>query len=191
MVIVISVCVAVVSYLIGSFPTAYVIGKYVKGIDILKSGTGNVGAMNAYEVTGSGTIGITVGAIDILKGMLVTLLAGFGFGYQMIAAFFAVLGHNYSVFLKFRGGRGLATAAGALLIIQPVSVVLYLLVYFALRAAKLKLYISSVCGILVAGMPLIIKSVTTPIDETFAILMLLAVLSRHLFPLIEELRHAS
>ncbi len=188
---VISVLVAVISYLIGSFPTAYVIGKYVKGVDILKSGTGNVGAMNAYEVTGSGTIGIAVGAIDILKGLVVTLLANFGPGYQMVAAFFAVLGHNYSVFLKFRGGRGLATAAGAFLIIQPISVAVYLLVYFGLRAAKLKLYISSVCAILIAGIPLLTKEVAGPLNETFALLILLAVLSRHFFPLLRELRHES
>ncbi len=186
-----SLFIAVVSYLIGSFPTAYVIGKHVRGIDISKNGTGNVGAMNAYEVTGSKTIGITVGGVDILKGMIATLPAQYEFGLTagMIAAFFAVLGHNYSVFMKFKGGRGLATAAGALLIIQPVAIAVYLAVYYGLRAAKLKLYLSSVAGFLTAWIPVFIKAVPSPISEIFAALLLIVILSKHLAPLKNELRN--
>ena len=98
--------VAIVAYLIGSFPTAYMIGKHTRGVDISKSGTGNIGAMNAYEVTGSKTIGIAVGAVDMLKGLIVTLVAQYEFGTTagLAGAFFAVLGHNYSIFMKFKGG---------------------------------------------------------------------------------------
>ncbi len=183
---------AVFAYLVGSFPTAYVIGKNVRGIDISKKGTGSIGAMNAYSVTGSKTIGIAVGAIDILKGLIVTLLGKYEFGVtaSVIAALFVVLGHNYSIFMRFKGGRGLATAAGSFLIIQPVCVAVYLLVYFVLRAAKLKLYISSVSGIFIGSIPIFIKPILTPVPEVFAALLLIVILSKHLIPLRNELQNS-
>jgi acyl phosphate:glycerol-3-phosphate acyltransferase len=184
---------AVIAYLIGSFPTAYVIGKFTRGIDVSRNGTGNIGAMNAYEVTGSRTIGIAVGIVDILKGLLVVMVAQYQLGLtaSVIAASFAVLGHNYSIFMKFKGGRGLATAAGSLLIIEPLSVIVYLLVYFSFRAAKLKLYLSSVFGIIAASIPILIKFIHLPACEAFATLLLIAVLSRHLVPLRNELRNGT
>lgn len=187
-----SALLAVLAYLVGSFPTAYVIGKNVRGIDISRKGTGSIGAMNAYAVTGSKTIGIVVGAIDILKGLVVTLLAQYKFGLtaSVIAALFVVLGHNYSIFMRFKGGRGLATAAGSFLIIQPVCVAIYLLVYFVLRAAKLKLYFSSVSGILIASIPIFIKPILTPVPEAFAALLLIVILSKHLIPLRNELQNS-
>ena len=183
--------VAVIAYLIGSFPTAYVIGKYTRGIDVSRNGTGNIGAMNAYEVTGSKTIGITVVIIDMLKGLIVTFGTQYEFGITiaLAAAFFAVLGHNYSIFMKFKGGRGLATAAGALLIVQPIAVALYLVIYFILRAVKLKLYFSSVSGIVAAAIPIFIKFNSPPASLTFAALLLITVLSKHLIPLKNELRN--
>lgn len=181
--------VAVVAYLIGSFPTAYVIGKHARGIDLSRSGTGNIGAMNAFEVTGSKTIGIAVGIIDILKGLIVTFLAQYEFGIGLAAAFFAVLGHNYSIFMKFKGGRGLATAAGGLLVVEPLAVALYLVVYFLLRTIRLKLYFSSVSGIAAASIPIFIKFGKVPASLTFAALLLITVLSRHLIPLRNELRN--
>ena len=183
--------VAIAAYLIGSFPTAYVIGKQARGIDISKNGTGNVGAMNAYEVTGSKMIGIAVGAIDIMKGTVATSLAEYALGPTagIVAAFFTVLGHNYSIFLRFKGGRGLATAAGALLVIQPLCVAIYVVVYSILRLARLRLYLASVSGILIAGTPLAITFAKMPVIEIFGALLLIAVLSKHLVPLRNELRN--
>lgn len=183
---------AVTSYLIGSFPTAYVIGKHIRGIDISRNGTGNIGAMNAYEVTGSKAIGITVGVIDVLKGLIVTLVFDYNLGLTagLTAALFAVIGHNYSVFVKFRGGRGLAVAAGALLIIQPLAVAIYLAVYLALRAAKFKLYISSVVGILCGSVPMFLKFIPIAYAEAFTILLLAVILSKHVVPLKNELQNA-
>ena len=185
----VSLSVAVAAYLIGSFPTAYVIGKRVRGINISEVGTGNIGAMNAYEVTGSKIIGITVAGIDILKGLIVTLIAQDKFGLGIVAAFFAVLGHNYSIFMRFKGGRGLATAAGSLMIIQPVSVAIYLATYLLLRAAKLKLYLSSVIGIVVASIPVLLELIGKPTSVIFAALLLIVVLSKHLVPLKNELQN--
>lgn len=183
--------VAIIAYLFGSFPTAYVIGKYARGIDISRNGSGNIGAMNAYEVTGSKTIGATVLIVDMFKGLIVTFAAQYKFGMTvgLAAAFFAVLGHNYSIFMKFKGGRGLATAAGGLLVVEPLAVALYLVVYFLLRTIKLKLYFSSVSGIVAASIPIFIKSGKVPASLTFAALLLITVLSRHLIPLRNELQN--
>ncbi len=183
---------AVTAYLIGSIPTAYVIGKRLRGIDILRNGSGNIGAMNAYEVTGSKAIGIGVGAIDVLKGLVVTLIFDYNFGLTagLTAALFAVVGHNYSIFINFRGGRGLATAAGALLIIQPLAVAVYLAIYFVLRIAKLKLYVSSVAGILCGSIPVFLKIIPVANAEFLTLLLLAVILSKHVVPLKNELQNA-
>jgi acyl phosphate:glycerol-3-phosphate acyltransferase len=88
------------------------------GMDIRKNGSGNVGAFNSYDVTHSKRIGIIVGVLDGLKGFLVAWTAGQllgGSGWIQFAAFCgALIGHNYPIWLRFQGGRGLAPAAGGM-----------------------------------------------------------------------------
>ncbi len=183
---------AIVSYLVGSFPTAYVIGKYFRNVDLSRNGSGNLGAMNAYEVTGSKSIGIIVASIDISKGFLVTSLSFWNYGMVagMIAALFVVVGHNYSLFVRFKGGRGLATAAGALLVVQPLAVLLYLFIYFLLRAVGLRLYLSSVIGIVLASIPLFMKTYPAPFPLILSAGLIAVVLSKHLLPLRTEISNA-
>jgi len=127
-----------ISYLIGSIPTAYLITKKVGGKLVWLEGTGNVGAMNVYRTTGSVKLMVLATSLDIGKGALAVLIAQWlGFlGYSsefglMTAVIFLVLGHNYSLFLKFRGGRGLASFLGALLVVNPAIVPACLGVMFA------------------------------------------------------------
>ena len=127
-----------IAYLIGSIPTAYLITKKVGGKLVWLEGSGNVGAMNVYRTTGSVKLMILVTSLDIGKGALAVLIAQWlGFlGYSsefglMTAVIFLVLGHNYSLFLKFRGGRGLASFLGALLVVNPAIVPACLGVMFA------------------------------------------------------------
>ncbi|MCX6122649.1 MAG: glycerol-3-phosphate acyltransferase [Ignavibacteriales bacterium] len=105
-------------YLFGSIPTAYLIVRRRAGIDIRKTGSGNVGAFNSYDVTQSKRIGIIVGVLDGVKGFLVALtvgqILGGSFWNQSAALCGALIGHNYPVWLRFRGGRGLAPAAGGM-----------------------------------------------------------------------------
>jgi len=116
-----------VNYLLGSIPTAYLITKRVGGKIVWLEGSGNVGAMNVYRTTGSAKLMVLTTLLDIGKGVLCVFLAqrlgllGYspGFGL-MTAVFFLILGHNYSLFLKFRGGRGLASFLGVLLVINPL-----------------------------------------------------------------------
>jgi glycerol-3-phosphate acyltransferase PlsY len=107
------------AYLIGSIPVAYIFGRVLKNIDIREHGSGNMGATNALRVLGKGP-GIVVLALDIIKGIIpVTLLAN-AFGLRdawslVIIAVAAVVGHNWTVFLGFKGGKGMATSLGVLI----------------------------------------------------------------------------
>jgi acyl phosphate:glycerol-3-phosphate acyltransferase len=112
--------VAVLSgYLIGSIPTAYIIVRLFMNQDIRMSGSGSVGAANTLKVTKSKSLGILVGIFDILKGIAAFWVGQYaGAGEFMIVAaagVAAVAGHNFPIWLKLKGGRGLATAAGFLL----------------------------------------------------------------------------
>lgn len=112
-----------ISYLLGSIPTAYIFGRLLKGIDIRKFGSGNVGATNAFRVLGRGW-GITILFLDILKGFLPVILLGNFFTKQLDLAqaqniFIAIglgciCGHNWTIFLGFKGGKGVATTLGVL-----------------------------------------------------------------------------
>ena len=112
------IVIAVLSYLIGSIPTAFIFGKALKGIDIRAHGSGNVGATNAFRILGKYP-GTAVLIIDMLKGVLpVVFLAGWlkpGVEGSIVAAIATVCGHNWTCFLNFKGGKGVATSAGVLI----------------------------------------------------------------------------
>lgn len=122
------------AYLIGCLPSAWFVTKYFFGKDIRKEGTGNIGAMNTYDVTGSKISGFLVFFMDFLKGMLtvylVILIFDSDFYFVRLAGIFAVIGHNYNVFLTMKGGRGLSTSAGVLSLINPISIFLWIIMYF-------------------------------------------------------------
>ena len=115
---------AIVSYLFGSIPTGYLVAK-ARGVDIRSVGSGNIGATNAFRVLGK-TAGVTVLLVDAVKGYVACRFVAFGPGapsetHQMIAGLFAILGHNYTCWLRFKGGKGIATTAGVLLALAPVG----------------------------------------------------------------------
>ncbi len=121
----------IMGYVIGSIPSAYLITKWKTGIDLRREGSKNIGARNAFEVTGNKSIGSVVLAMDILKGLLPVLafeLAGLE-GALAILIPALVLGHCYPVWLHFHGGRGLATITGSLLLVNPIAIIFWLLVY--------------------------------------------------------------
>jgi len=125
------------SYIVGSIPFAYIIVRLFFRKDVSKEGSGNVGAMNSYEVTGRKWVGFLVFLFDFLKGISVVLISRHLIpddDFAILAASFSVvLGHNFSLFLRLKGGKGLATSAGVLLLIQPIIlllwVILWLLIY--------------------------------------------------------------
>ncbi len=108
-----------VSYLLGSIPTAYIFGKLLKGIDIRKHGSGNVGATNVFRVLGQGP-GIVVLLIDIAKGLIAVVACAGLFKltqtiHYVLSGLAVVAGHNWTCFLKFKGGKGMATSLGVLI----------------------------------------------------------------------------
>jgi acyl phosphate:glycerol-3-phosphate acyltransferase len=108
--------IVLLSYLIGSIPTAYLAGRFLRGKDIRNLGDRNMGAQNTFRQI-SPLPGIIVGLIDAGKGFLVIMLAravGLSLGWLFITGLAAVLGHNWPVYLGFRGGRGEATTIGIL-----------------------------------------------------------------------------
>lgn len=125
----------VLSYLLGSFPTAYLAGR-LKGKNIFATGSGNMGAMNTARNVGY-VLGVLVLLIDLAKGALATYLGLqlADFTGALAAGIGVVLGHAYSVFVRFRGGKGLATALGVSLPLYPLgglAALVLLLVFIAL-----------------------------------------------------------
>jgi glycerol-3-phosphate acyltransferase PlsY len=110
------IAIAAFAYLLGSFPTAYLAAKIRKGMDIRRVGTGNAGATNVLVVAGP-LLAALVYVIDLLKGLVPVLLARNFIGTDIsmgLAGFAAILGHDFSIFLGFSGGKGVATTTGAM-----------------------------------------------------------------------------
>lgn len=126
------------AFLLGSIPTGYLVAR-AKGIDIRQHGSGNIGATNVFRTVGK-PLGILVFVADALKGFLAVFAAGrvaeggtLGGEWLVIAAAVAVIaGHNYTPWLGFKGGKGIATSAGVLLALMPVAVAAMTAVWFSL-----------------------------------------------------------
>ncbi|MFA5309223.1 MAG: glycerol-3-phosphate acyltransferase [Dehalococcoidales bacterium] len=118
--------VVILSYLLGAFPTAYLAGRVIAGGDIRRIGDENAGAANAYRELGP-RVGIIVGVIDAAKGSLIILVAQAGNMSQavvLLAGIAAVAGHNWPVFLGFRGGRGVSITIGILYVLVTIPMLI-------------------------------------------------------------------
>ena len=122
----------VLAYLIGATPTSYIAGKLGKGIDLRQHGSNNLGATNVYRVLGW-RYAIPVGVIDMLKGAVpVVILGPWSNGpawFTVALGLAAVLGHMFSPYVRFRGGKGVATAAGMFLALAPLAIGISLLIW--------------------------------------------------------------
>jgi acyl phosphate:glycerol-3-phosphate acyltransferase len=146
-------------YLVGSVPTAFILVHWKSRIDIREAGSGNVGALNSYEVTRSRLTGALVLLLDLAKGAgavwMVNMLFGPAIGVLGAGTLGAVAGHNYPVWLKGRGGRGLATAAGAMLFLAWPWVMLWLAVwalgFFVIRDVNAASVVACLAGLATAA----------------------------------------
>ncbi|MSR20832.1 MAG: glycerol-3-phosphate 1-O-acyltransferase [Gemmatimonadetes bacterium] len=124
----------VLAYVSGSIPTSFLIGKVFHGIDLREHGSGNLGATNAFRVLGMKSA-LPVVLVDVAKGFLpvwlFTDLAGAGFGWTLAFGAAAIMGHMFSAWVGFRGGKGIATSAGVFLALAPWAVLGGLLVWCA------------------------------------------------------------
>jgi glycerol-3-phosphate acyltransferase PlsY len=115
-----------IGYLLGAIPTAFIAGRIVKGQDIRRMGDANSGAANAFRELGHRT-GILVGVIDAAKGALVVFIAevfDMPVTVVMLAGLAAVIGHNWPVYLGFRGGRGVSTTLGILVVLVTLPMLI-------------------------------------------------------------------
>ncbi len=137
-----------ISYLIGSFPSAYIAGK-IKGIDIRNEGTKNVGGMNTISNVGK-FAGVMVIITDIGKGALVAYLAERFSEHvfvPLLAVVFAVIGHNWMIYIGFKGGKGVSAFLGGLLYLTPISFpFLYLLFIPVVLFITKDTYVSTALG---------------------------------------------
>jgi len=143
------------AYLLGSIPTGLLLGK-LYGIDVRSEGSGNIGATNLYRTVGR-KVGIITLIGDCLKGFLPVLLAwqlGLGEPLQAWIGLAAFCGHVFSIFLLFKGGKGVATALGVYLALAPLAVLGALLVFVVLVAVWRYISLGSIVA--AAVMPLII-----------------------------------
>jgi glycerol-3-phosphate acyltransferase PlsY len=144
---------AVLAYLAGSVPVGLLVGRMVKKVDLRDHGSGNIGAANAMRVLGPGWAAVVLvldaakGFLPVLAGRLLELPAP----AVAVVAFLAVVGHNWSVFLGFRGGKGVATSLGVLAALDPVvalaATASWLLVVAVTRYAS----VGSLLGLAVAA----------------------------------------
>lgn len=153
----------IASYLLGSIPTAYLFGKVLKGIDIRKVGSGNVGATNALRALGRGP-GIAVLFLDILKGFIAVVFLGSYFANKpvllsghnlfILMGVCCICGHNWTIFLQFKGGKGIATSFGVLLalsmkisglnIVMGIIILTWFVVFIISRMVSLSSIVSAI-----------------------------------------------
>jgi len=142
-----------IGYLLGSIPFGYVLVRITSGGDIRKAGSGNIGATNVFRT--SRTVGIFTLLLDAGKGYLAVLAAGWlggGPGLQAAAAVASIAGHVFTIFLGFKGGKGVATGFGSFLALTPGSVATTMIVFF-LTAATTR-YVSLASILATAAYPL-------------------------------------
>ncbi|MBN1300332.1 MAG: glycerol-3-phosphate acyltransferase [Melioribacteraceae bacterium] len=189
---------AFLGYLIGSLPTAYIILKHFKEVDITKNGSNNVGALNSYKVSNSKFIGAVVLVIDLLKGIAAVYLTRIFFSDSFetasLSLIAAVLAHNYSPWIKFKGGRGLATAAGGVLIFEPVILIIWIALWLISFLYKKHIHFSNIIASLFSGILAITSAEILNSEKWFAsppaetnfifyslnIILMLIILSRHM-----------
>jgi glycerol-3-phosphate acyltransferase PlsY len=146
--------VLVFAYLLGSLPTAVIVSKRFKGVDIRTIGDGNMGARNTFHMIGP-RFGFMVAVIDFAKGALPVLLAyllGLELGWQFLAGALAILGHDFPVFAGFRGGQGTASTFGTMSVLFPLPTLAGLTFYGGLYLITRKSNLScSVGGAVIAA----------------------------------------
>jgi glycerol-3-phosphate acyltransferase PlsY len=146
----------ILAFVVGSFPTGYIMARILKKTDIRKEGSGNIGATNVWRVVGK-LPGVAVLLIDILKGYFMVRvfstetdkLLGLGTWEERILLGLAViLGHNFSIFLKFRGGKGVATSAGVIFALDSrllfICLFIWIVVFLLFRYISLASLASSI-----------------------------------------------
>ncbi|MFW6130691.1 MAG: glycerol-3-phosphate 1-O-acyltransferase PlsY, partial [Atribacterota bacterium] len=169
------------SYLIGSIPFGYLVGKYLKRIDIREQGSGNIGVANSFRVMGiKCALLVLIG--DCLKGFFSIILAKWllaeSIEFYLLTGLAAIIGHNWSIFLNFKGGKGIATTYGVVLTFYPyiaiIAAIIWGAIVFTTRFAALGSIIS------VFAMFILSFLFNTPLEfKIFVVIIFLFAIIRH------------
>jgi len=168
------------AYLVGAFPTSYLIGKWHR-VDLEKEGSGNLGATNVYRVLGF-TPALAVVSVDLFKGFFPVWFFpqwdGHTGAWELAYGFSAILGHCWPIYTRFRGGKGVATAAGTLLAVAPVALLIALFVWIG---TLLLTRIASLASLMAATLiPLLARGAEAPTPIVlYALLLASLVWWRH------------
>ncbi|QGT99833.1 Acyl-phosphate:glycerol-3-phosphate O-acyltransferase PlsY [Candidatus Syntrophocurvum alkaliphilum] len=159
-------------YVLGSLPFSYLISRLLGGIDIRSKGSGNIGATNVYRTLGP-YIGVAALFADLLKGLIAAFL-GLTIGGTVIAAvcgLAAVLGHCFPIFLKFKGGKGVATAAGVMLMLTPMVFIISLVVFAVIT------FVSRYVSLASVTVAILFPVLTIVMSEPIAYILMAAIIA--------------
>ena len=169
--------IVILAYLIGAVPTGYLIGKIGYGVDLKKTGSGNIGATNAYRTLGA-KAGLLVFLADFLKGMIAVYLGMPEPMLVLACALFAIIGNDWSVFLKFKSGKGVACGVGAFTFICPPATLAAFMVWLVVFRYKKIVSLASIISAPVV--PLVIILMQQPAEyQVFSALAALIVIAKH------------
>jgi len=167
------------AYLVGSVPFAFLLSRR-RGIDLREVGSGNVGATNVLRTSGARTAVIAMG-LDVVKGALAVVLAQRltgGIGAPMAAGLASVLGHIYPVWLRFRGGKGVATAAGVFAVLTPMALGIASATFVLVVWITRYISVGSVIGALTLAVVAVITDAPAVVEIGSAVAALM-ILQRH------------
>jgi glycerol-3-phosphate acyltransferase PlsY len=179
------------AYVIGSIPTAFIAGKLLRKIDIREHGSGNAGATNVFRVLGWKP-GLVVLLIDMLKGFIVVFyLSAFVLTdtfdpalIQVTGGLAAILGHIFSLFAQFKGGKGVGTAAGVFLGLEPLPVLICLLIFIGIVWCTRYVSLGSIFAAIFLPVLILLKSalLDKPLSQAnlvIAVILMLTIIITH------------
>jgi glycerol-3-phosphate acyltransferase PlsY len=190
--------VVIPSYLVGAIPASFIMGKIARGIDLREHGSGNLGAANTFRVLGR-RAAIPVLLFDIGKGFIaVWYLSNLGGGsiwFSLLAAVSVVLGHNYSVFVRFSGGKGVGATAGAFLALAPYAVLFCVLIWIVTLLLFRIVSLASMVAALLLPVSVYLANIILDADTHGSVLLLSVVVAALVIykhkPNIQRLREGS
>jgi glycerol-3-phosphate acyltransferase PlsY len=164
------------AYLFGSFPSAYYVAKKAQGLDIRQFGSGNVGSANAVRILGL-PLGVLVFIVDVLKGFIPALLGKWlgGETLAIVVGLAALAGHIFPIWLRFKGGKGVATALGVALALFPLLGLFGLTVWGAILLLTDCVAVASVAAATALGAMVLASSQPYPYKIVFTLAVLLVI----------------
>ena len=170
----------IVAYILGSIPNALWIGKVFKGIDVREHGSKNTGSTNAARVLGA-KLGILTLILDISKGVIPTLIATMLLDSSIsviLVGICAILGHSFSIFMKFKGGKAVATTVGVFIVLVPGAILLVAVIFFLVFGITRYVSLSSMIGAISLPIWIILFYKNIPLT-IFGIIIAILIIVRH------------